>query len=96
MEVYAWISHVSLNALAHAHLKHLAPYIPKLDPNAQMMILLGSDMIWVHKVRHKVKVCVLFYFDLPLSVRALNKHTIYPLETPATSLPSLHPSEREQ
>lgn len=41
-------------ALAHAHLKHIAPYIPKLDPDAQMMILLGRDMIRVHKVRQQV------------------------------------------
>ena len=38
-------------ALAHTHLKHIAPHIPKLDPNAEMMILLGRDMIRVHKVR---------------------------------------------
>ncbi|XP_051816711.1 uncharacterized protein LOC127537707 [Acanthochromis polyacanthus] len=41
-------------ALAHAHLKHIAPNIPELDPNAQMMILLGRDMIRVHKVRQQV------------------------------------------
>lgn len=36
-------------ALAHAHLKRIAPYISKLDPDAEMMILLGRDMIRVHK-----------------------------------------------
>lgn len=41
-------------ALAHAHLKRVAPYIPKLDPDAQMMILLGRDIIRVHKVREQV------------------------------------------
>lgn len=41
-------------ALAHAHLKHIAPCIPQLDPDAQMMILLGRDMIRVHKVRQQV------------------------------------------
>ncbi|KAJ8353347.1 hypothetical protein SKAU_G00209140 [Synaphobranchus kaupii] len=41
-------------ALAHDHLKHIAPCIPKLDPDAQMMILLGRDLIRVHKVREQV------------------------------------------
>lgn len=41
-------------ALAHAHLKHIAPCIPKLDPDAKMMLLLGRDMIRVHKVREQV------------------------------------------
>ncbi len=41
-------------AITHAHLKHIAPFIPGLDPDAQMMILLGRDMIRVHKVRHQV------------------------------------------
>lgn len=41
-------------ALAHTHLRHIAPHIPKLDPDAQMMILLGRDMIRVHKVREQV------------------------------------------
>ena len=35
-------------------LKTPCPYILKLDPNGQMMILLGTDMIWVHKVRQQV------------------------------------------
>lgn len=37
-------------ALAHAHLKCIAPHISKLDPDAEMMVLLGRDMIRVHKV----------------------------------------------
>lgn len=41
-------------ALAHAHLKHLAPHIPKLDPDAKMAILLGRDIVRVHKVRQQV------------------------------------------
>lgn len=41
-------------AFAHPHLRHIAPHIPKLDPDAQMMILLGRDMIRVHKVRQQV------------------------------------------
>lgn len=41
-------------ALAYTHLRHIAPHIPKLDPDAQMMILLGRDMIRVHKVREQV------------------------------------------
>ncbi|XP_068506561.1 uncharacterized protein [Syngnathus scovelli] len=40
--------------LTHAHLKHLAPLIPNLDPDAEMMILLGRDMIRAHKVRDQV------------------------------------------
>lgn len=41
-------------ALAHTHLRHIASHIPKLDPDAQMMILLGRDIIRVHKVREQV------------------------------------------
>lgn len=41
-------------ALAHTHLKHIAPHIPELDPDAEMMILLGRDMIRAHKVRDQV------------------------------------------
>lgn len=41
-------------ALAHAHLKHLAPLIPDLDPDAQIAVLLGRDIIRVHKVRQQV------------------------------------------
>nr|XP_054587010.1 uncharacterized protein LOC129152514 [Nothobranchius furzeri] len=41
-------------ALAHAHLKHLAPLIPKRDPAAQIAVLLGRDIIQVHKARQQV------------------------------------------
>lgn len=41
-------------ALSHAHLKNVAPYIPKLDPEAQILILLGGDLIRVHKVRQQI------------------------------------------
>ncbi|XP_054872108.1 uncharacterized protein LOC129350233 [Amphiprion ocellaris] len=41
-------------ALAHAHLKHLAPLIPKYDPDAQIAVLLGRDIIQVHKARQQV------------------------------------------
>lgn len=41
-------------ALAHPHLKPVAQFIPKLDPNAQILILLGRDMIRVHKVRQQI------------------------------------------
>lgn len=41
-------------ALAHAHLKRIAPHISKLDPDAEIMILLRRDMIRVHKVREQM------------------------------------------
>ncbi|KAI4881113.1 hypothetical protein NFI96_002207 [Prochilodus magdalenae] len=41
-------------ALSHAHLRSLAPHIPKLDPEAQILILLGRDIIRVHKVRQQI------------------------------------------
>lgn len=41
-------------ALAHVHLKRIAPHISKLDPDAEIMILLGRDVIRVHKVREQV------------------------------------------
>lgn len=37
-------------ALNHTHLKHLANQIPELDPRASNMLLLGRDIIRVHKV----------------------------------------------
>lgn len=39
--------------LAHAHLTLVAPYIPELDPEVQILILLGRDLIRVRKVRQK-------------------------------------------
>ncbi|KAK7877393.1 hypothetical protein WMY93_031909, partial [Mugilogobius chulae] len=41
-------------ALAHPHLKHLADKIRPLDPDAQIMLLLGRDIIQVHKVYERV------------------------------------------
>ncbi|KAI7789362.1 hypothetical protein IRJ41_022847, partial [Triplophysa rosa] len=41
-------------ALYHSHLKPIAPFIPDLDPDAAIMILLGRDIIRVHKVRRQV------------------------------------------
>ncbi len=41
-------------ALSHAHLRSVAPYIPELDPEAQILILLGRDLIRAHKVRKQV------------------------------------------
>lgn len=38
-------------AFAHSHLKHLAPLIPKHDPDAQIAVLLGKQ---VHKARQQV------------------------------------------
>lgn len=38
-------------ALSHAHLRPVAPLISELDPKAQILILLGRDIIRVHKVR---------------------------------------------
>ncbi|XP_061775443.1 uncharacterized protein LOC133564935 [Nerophis ophidion] len=43
------------NAAAnHSHLKSVANLIPDLDPNASIMLLLGRDIISVHKVRKQV------------------------------------------
>ncbi|KAI3356594.1 hypothetical protein L3Q82_017794 [Scortum barcoo] len=41
-------------ALSHAHLRSVAPNIPELDPEAQILILLGRDIIRVHKVRQQI------------------------------------------
>ena len=38
----------------HAHLKPLVHHIPKLDPQAPIMLLLGRDIIRVHKVRKQI------------------------------------------
>ncbi|XP_053091228.1 uncharacterized protein LOC128318568 isoform X1 [Pangasianodon hypophthalmus] len=35
----------------HPHLKSIAHLIPPLDPNAQILLLLGCDILQVHKVR---------------------------------------------
>ena len=41
-------------ALQHAHLKPLAQKIPDLDPQAPIMVLLGRDIIRIHKVRKQI------------------------------------------
>lgn len=41
-------------ALCHPHLKSLAKHIPELDPNAQILLLLGRDIIRAHKVRQQI------------------------------------------
>lgn len=37
----------------HSHLKSIAHLIPHLDPEAQILILLGRDVLQVHKVREQ-------------------------------------------
>lgn len=41
-------------ALCHPHLKPVAKFIPKLDSNAQILLLLGRDLIRVHKARQRI------------------------------------------
>ncbi len=41
-------------ALAHPHLESVAQFIPKLDPDAQILVLLGRDMIRVPKARQQI------------------------------------------
>lgn len=41
-------------ALAHPHFKSVAQFIQKLDPDAQILVLLGRDMICVHKARQQI------------------------------------------
>lgn len=41
-------------AFHHAHLKSVAHLIPEIDPQAQIMLLLGRDILRVHKVRKQV------------------------------------------
>ncbi|XP_034385776.1 uncharacterized protein LOC117729138 isoform X1 [Cyclopterus lumpus] len=41
-------------AFHHAHLKSVAHLIPDIDPQAPIMLLLGRDIIRVHKVRKQV------------------------------------------
>lgn len=38
----------------HPHLRSVAPYIPELDHTAEILILLGRDLIRVHKVLQQV------------------------------------------
>lgn len=41
-------------ALFHRHLKPIAHLIPELDPNVSIMLLLGRDIIRLHKVRKRI------------------------------------------
>lgn len=41
-------------AIHHLHLKSLASKIPPLDNNAQILLLLGRDILRVHKVRQQI------------------------------------------
>lgn len=56
--------------LAHPQLESEARFIPKLDPEAQILISLGRDMIRVHKARqqingpHKCAICLAVGFRL--------------------------------
>lgn len=38
----------------HSHLKHIADRIPPLDPDANILLLLGRDILRVHKVRGQI------------------------------------------
>nr|XP_021331373.1 uncharacterized protein LOC110439581 [Danio rerio] len=43
------------NAVLHQpHLRHIAKYIPDLEPEAEILLLLGRDVIRAHKVRQQV------------------------------------------
>ncbi|TWW54220.1 hypothetical protein D4764_0192230 [Takifugu flavidus] len=41
-------------AAAHPHLSHIATQIPPLDPSADILLLLGRDVIQAHKVRRQI------------------------------------------
>lgn len=41
-------------AAAHPHFSHVATQIPPLDPSADILLLLGRDMIQAHKVRQQI------------------------------------------
>ncbi|TKS65471.1 hypothetical protein D9C73_028149 [Collichthys lucidus] len=41
-------------AAAHPHLSHVATQIPPLDPSADILLLLGRDVIQAHKVRRQI------------------------------------------
>ena len=43
------------NAVLHQpHLHHIAEHIPELDPEAEILLLLGRDVLRAHKVRQQV------------------------------------------
>lgn len=41
-------------AYHHAHLKRIADKIPPLDPNAKILLLLGRDILRMHKVQEQI------------------------------------------
>ena len=41
-------------ALHHTHLKHIADVIPPLDPDTDILLLLGRDILRVHNVREQI------------------------------------------
>lgn len=41
-------------ALGHPQIRSVVHLVPELDPNAQIMLLLGWDFIRVHKVRKQL------------------------------------------
>ncbi|XP_070402814.1 uncharacterized protein [Nothobranchius furzeri] len=41
-------------ALHQPHLHHIAKYIPDMDPEAEILLLLGRDVLRAHKVRQQV------------------------------------------
>ncbi|RXN30203.1 hypothetical protein ROHU_017834 [Labeo rohita] len=41
-------------AFHHVHLKRIADKIPPLDPDAKILLLLGRDILQVHKVREQI------------------------------------------
>ncbi|KAK7898591.1 hypothetical protein WMY93_019444 [Mugilogobius chulae] len=36
------------------HLRHIAKHLPELDPNAEILLLLGRDVLRLHKIRQQV------------------------------------------
>lgn len=43
------------NAVIHQpHLRHIAKHLPELDPNAEILLLLGRDILRLHKIRQQV------------------------------------------
>ena len=49
----SWRSHWMAAAQHHTHLKSIAHKIPHLDPEAQILVLLGRDILQVHNVREQ-------------------------------------------
>lgn len=53
-----WISQgakfLTPEALPHVHLKALGAHIPKLEPDAQILLLIGRDLVKVHKVKSQI------------------------------------------